>query len=581
MIFIFLLVLSLNKSSSNGKLLIAISPLLLITLIRYGVGADYFSYNYIYTSTLNKTISQSFAVFPNIDKGFFLIMRLFQFIGASYPIFIGFISAFILIIIMLWLKDNSSNPVLSLFLFFAMFFFVWNLSAIRQGLVLSLSLYLVFNKKFQFNKVVKILIVLALATLHSSALLLLVFIYIDQVHLTKKFHLFLLLLSLISMFLPLENIISYFTFIHGVERLLHYFSDINGFFHFSAISRLVLYAVVWFHYDELLKQDESNKNLVDIYLIGLVIYFFMSFSEVAAGRFGIYSLVLLLLIYPNIVELYRDNIKLYRLAFVGLILFAGLFFNKELNTLVNQTGLILNNSKLIPMTTLLNRDDYLFEDYHYVLLKNTEEFTNEYEKFMGDKNFNNLGLVEAKSEDSFVAVQSAKTNTYLILNNKGERITEATFSFEPKVYKHYLKYYQDETTKEMNYYDLVEKKNISDPEIISQIDQAQRIELKPINIKTVELTDFNSDIQDLVISASDTSNSELRTYVTPLDYSLLFTDYFYGRIVMVLDAEQKLLIDDYYYSASRFDANGFFQLESQATIDIYYKDGKKIWMVLK
>ena len=579
--FIFLLVLSLNKSTSKGKLLIAISPLLLIALIRYGVGADYFSYNYIYTSTLNKTMSQSFVVFPNIDKGFFLIMRLFQMTGASYPVFIGLVSALILVLITLWLKDNSSNPVLSLFLYFAMFFFVWNLSAIRQGLVLSLSLYLIFNKKFQFSKVIKVLIVLALATLHSSALLLLVFIYIDQVNFSKRFHLILLILSLISMFLPLENIISYFTFIPGVERLLHYFSNTNGFFYFSAISRLVLYAVVWFHYDELLEQDESNKNSVDIYLVGIVIYFFMSFSEVAAGRFGIYSLALLLLIYPNIVELYRDKINLYRFAFVGLILFAGLFFYKELNTLVNQTGLILNNSKIVPMTTIFNRDDYLFEDYHYVLLKNSEKYTNEYEKFMGDKNFNNLDLVEAKSEDSFVAVKSAETHTYLILNNRGERITEATFSFEPKVYKHYLKYYQDETTKEMIYYDLVEKKNISEPEIISQIDQAQRIELEPINIKAVELTDFNSDVQDLVISTSNTSNTELRTYDNPLDYSLLFTDYFYGRIVMVLDAEQNLLIDDYYYSASRFDANGFFQLESQATIDIYYKDGQKIWMVLK
>lgn len=566
----------INRKNSLS-FIIALVPLLAIVVFRYGVGADYFSYEHIYTLNTGKTIQEARAVFPNIDYGYLAIGYVFQLIGVPFELYFIIITAIITLFITLWIKDNSSNPVLSIFLFYAMFFFVWNLSAIRQGLVLSMGLYFVFNKKLPLATPLKVGIILLLSLLHSSGLILLLLLMFAKLSLSKKAHLLILVLSLLVTYLPIDLIFVQLQFIPGVSRFLEYLSEGSGFMNFAGISRLILYVAVYLHYDKLTEEYQGELN---IYLLGLCVYFVSSFSQVAAGRFGIYSLVFLTILSPAILDLYSSNQKLKVVASLGLFAFSATYFMKEMDTLVEQTGLMID-SKVVPFTNYFNKSEHKFDNYFYVYNQRGYKALEQYSQFMKDFKEHSKEIHTPLATDSFIAVLDTEINEYVILNQKGQKVTDQTFKTEPKMYHQYIKYIPDPAKSDVYFIDLVNNVELKDANMISEINSALRIEKVATKVEDLTTEELQVLLADTGLKFDRIKDAKLSTYDLPSRYYIITMEYYYSKIQYVLDSNKDILINDYYYSSSRFDSNHFFQLETNETTEFYNFNGTKVWMVKK
>lgn len=115
---------------------------LIITVIaglRFGVGADYFTYASIYDTHNDISRYIQTGIFnPNhfLEPGFALILSLFKTIGIGYNGFNLIISFISLYTIRYEIKRLSSNIYVSNFVYFTFYWFLLNLSGIRQGLAI-------------------------------------------------------------------------------------------------------------------------------------------------------------------------------------------------------------------------------------------------------------------------------------------------------------------------------------------------------------------------------------------------------------------------------------------------------------
>lgn len=574
-ILAYLIVLSFTIKKSKSVFLLSILPLFLLIVIRYGVGSDYFSYKLIYSNAGKDSIIDLIRYFSDIDPLFLIVIKSFTIFRIPYSVFAILVSSSILFLLANWIYNNSKEPVISILLLYSMFYFVWVLSTFRQGLVLALALNLLFSKNSKPGKFRYLLIVLLLSLIHKSALFLILFMFIDQMNLNSKKHLVLLGVSLLFTLLPLSYLFSNFSFIPVVKRALDYLSNGVGFWSFSGLSRIALYVSVYIFYDQL-KRDAFTKKLTDMFLLGLSLYFFLNFIEVASGRFGIFSLMSIIILIPEIYTYLNMN-KLFKvLVSVSIAIFSSVYFMKELKTLYASNDYV-NTSIFQPVPTIFNKNNFVFNSYSAVYTEHVEYFNTQYKEFQKRTRKNELELVSVDANLSYAAVYDQGKEKYLIVDSNGNHVTDAIFDSEPKVHLHYLKYNGDGNNK-IVYYDMLNEIFVDDTNLINEIDQAQRIEFNPTMETYLSLDMLNENMIKLLEVPEEAENFLLKKYEEPITYYVLTMDYFYKNLTILLDENMELLVDQYYYSMSRIDSNGFYYLDSSLTSDLYHINGNLIWM---
>src|SRR5690554_3055858 len=170
-VYLFVLVLLGKKLNDRVRFALVLLPFIMIVFLRFGIGADYFSYESIYYRIDPNNISQSFASLTNIEL-FYKILNLAAIkIGIGYHLFVGVIASSLVILTLKWLYDNSSNFELSALLHYSFLFIYWNLSALRQGIVITILLYIYFNNKRQFSNKFKIVSTVLLFFVHASSII--------------------------------------------------------------------------------------------------------------------------------------------------------------------------------------------------------------------------------------------------------------------------------------------------------------------------------------------------------------------------------------------------------------------------
>ena len=170
------------KISEKTKVIIMVFLTSIVLVSRYGVGTDYFPYQFLYESM---DIS-SFSLSDRLEPGFKILMYLFRMLNLSFHTFAVFLSLIIYGLTSFWIYWNSRYPSRSLYLYTSMFFLVWTLSALRQGLVMSIALILFFDKDIKLSIYVKLLIIAGLSTFHLSALILIPLVFIMELNFSKK-----------------------------------------------------------------------------------------------------------------------------------------------------------------------------------------------------------------------------------------------------------------------------------------------------------------------------------------------------------------------------------------------------------
>lgn len=248
-------------------------------------------------------------------------------------------------------------------IYYACYYFVWSMSALRQGLVLTIGIYYLLET-IKNNKRIKFIIVIALLSLiHSSAWLILG-MYVISILEFKKWHLLALVIAAIVFnFIPIKDIITQYTgSIYVIKKVAAYVdsgNSISTLLHFNSLARIGFLIFAFVMYDIYCEDNPFNKKVMNIYILSFMLYFFFKFSELTAARLAIYGKMLDILILSNMIYYLKrkDNKLVYLIMLITLL---AAYFLKELNTMEFQAGLVNSNNYFTPYVNIFNYSNYNF-----------------------------------------------------------------------------------------------------------------------------------------------------------------------------------------------------------------------------
>jgi hypothetical protein len=214
------------------------------------------------------------------------------------------------------------------------------------------------------------LISVLLSFIHTSAIILIPLYFGARINYDRKSLIILSLIAIIISILPIGNILAKFSWLPLIGKLRpylnHHFSLVN-ILDFQSLGRLIFLVIIIFYYEVYAGIDDISKKIVNIYILSLILYFLLKFSELTAARISIYGVILNIIILPNLYYMHKTKFdKLLYITLLGIL--CTLYFNKELYTLTQQSGL-KNNSILVPYTNIFNKDEYSFKNMYYLELQ--------------------------------------------------------------------------------------------------------------------------------------------------------------------------------------------------------------------
>lgn len=422
--FIYLVVYQLIYNKIENRRLrdiLGLLPLVLIIVFRFGLGPDYFSYQYIYENLPIGNFGMIFNYENHIDIGYKILMFVFRNFNVTFHLYFTILNLITLFIFYKWLKDNSEYFPISLVLFYTMFFFVWVLSSVRQGIVIAISMYLFFNKKKQISPIKGFIAIILLGTIHKSALFVFVLLLLGKREWKKNDHLYFLGISVLSTLLPVAWIVEKFAFLSPVKWIVdRYMTSSIGFLDISSLMRLFFFSIIFIFYDHI-ADDNYSRKIVNTSLIGFSLYFLLKFSELTASRATVYSFMLVLLIIPLIWQRYLINKKpqLVSIGVIGLGLFQATYLQKELIAMRNHS-FMLSNSFFVPMETVFDKDYSKFNSQHSFLLSQKKISSEEKDDYV---EFHKLRSdVDYSEDDTFLVVNQLVEGRrqYGIINQDGD-----------------------------------------------------------------------------------------------------------------------------------------------------------------
>lgn len=439
-IYLLLLISFSKKLPDKYRFLLAAAPLIVIALVRYGVGADYFAYRYFFDYLDLGNLSSIFNFSDSVEPGFKLILYVVRFTKISSHLFVALISTITIVVTLKWIESTTTNFEMSVFLQYTMMYLYWNLSALRQGLVLSVLMYIFFNGKKQFTTKAKVIWTLIMFSIHITAIIVPMIYLISLLKWNKKSLFILLLLAPLTRILFGQYLIDFLTAIPLLSKVSRYI-DYNSISLLSmpSIMRGSFIILILLHYDALVSKFADKVIQIKFSLLGLIAYFYLPISMVVGTRTTIFSFSLLVIILPYIASLYSTK-KYYILASTVVILIGSLSFVNELSKLMARTGYLRSEWDL-NFSTIFNKniDDFngiFATEYQFELISEKMEQSNQY-IYERSSDFYLSPEVPYSADNQHFSVKFGSNNLYGIINQKGEVVVQPYFVYPPDVFKNY------------------------------------------------------------------------------------------------------------------------------------------------
>lgn len=348
--------------------------LMLLGFFRFGVGPDYFSYQYLYQGLSSNPYYELMQGTGNQEVLFRVIGSFLKSINFSYQMYLAVICFVNVYFIGRICSHFSKKATMSLFLYYSFFYFVWTFSGLRQGLVIAIGCYY-YLKCYKENKHIYFIVLsLILSLIHASALILIFFYVLSQFSWTGKKLTILSFISVLISILPLGPLIALFSNVPLLDRIYYYLPTSYSFgenFDIQSLARIVFLIFGLVCYDIYTRKNKINAFTMNFYILSLNLYFLMKTSELVAARLSIYGFFMVILILPNIYTMYKTRIN--RLIFqLILLVFCFLYFNKELNAMEELSDAVLFENEFIPYTHVFNKNQGYYFDNRYLDIINPE-----------------------------------------------------------------------------------------------------------------------------------------------------------------------------------------------------------------
>ncbi|MDG2252946.1 MAG: EpsG family protein [Methylophilaceae bacterium] len=347
--FTFLLGMFTSVSSSKKLFLLFMTLLWIIASIRVGQGPDYYGYYHAYLILDSNPIDELSNPIAYQELLFRLLGSSIKAFGLEYQSFLSLIAAISLYYIGKIAWRYSAFPILTALLFFSMFYFTWPYSGIRQGLILCIGayyfMYCAHNNKF----ILFILISFALSLIHLSAIFFIFFFIVYKMHLSKKMIIFLSIIIIFLSFYFQHEIVQFINFLPYNERVFFYSQSFytTSYFDFKTFSRLIIFIILLFIYNEVRKKDDLVlSGVCSISIASFPLYAMFKFSEILASQASLYGFIFIILVLPNYLNRgHNSKLKIFKLLFI--LLFSTMFFYKTYTYTIITSEKNAENIKLI------------------------------------------------------------------------------------------------------------------------------------------------------------------------------------------------------------------------------------------
>lgn len=349
----------------NKRVLFLVFAIVLVLLasLRYGIGLDFFAYEYLYLRLNDSILDEIRFGLDNQEIGFRVIGSILKKIGLSFQQYLGVFAAVTIFFISKICGKYSENPTLSLLFFYCFYYLTWTYSGIRQGVIIAIGLYYLLECIEKNNTKKFIFIVALLSLIHSSAFILLFLYFLSRLNIDKNKLIKLSVISITLSLIPSGLIISKLTWLPFYSRIFPYLNtEISlNFLDFAGICRILFLIVALIYYDQYCQQNEISKKIINMYILSLMMYFLLQFSELTAGRLAIYGKFLDIIIFANILYLYKLRINRF-IYILGILFLCFMYLSKESAEIKKA---IITDSLITPYVNVFNKDAYNFSNFSW------------------------------------------------------------------------------------------------------------------------------------------------------------------------------------------------------------------------
>lgn len=275
--------------------------LLLILILRFGQGTDYFAYRYIYNMLSPTRLDLSRYERLHGEIGYLLICNLFRIAKAPFEVFVAFTAIFEMVCFYRFAKVFQIDTPFTWVLAYPTLYLTYFFSAIRQGITtaifLGILLPLLLEKKYRRY----ILVTLFCVSIHSASIVFLLAIFMAKIKKVSTIQYCCIgawLAGFILTTAPARTLIMSLG-ISSINYYLYAGTDVSI---LSVAERIFFIAIISMLYELICKRKKMNdtyRTLFLCYLLAMSLYgVFVGYSLISSRLGGVMRFVeLYLLVY--------------------------------------------------------------------------------------------------------------------------------------------------------------------------------------------------------------------------------------------------------------------------------------------
>ena len=300
-----------NKQNNNILTIFSMLFLAIVAAIRENTGADFQSYERIWNgiNPLNIAITEGTG-YQYLEPGFRYTVSFLKLFSDSSLLFFSFFSILSLILLVVALLHFNYNPLISIFLYFSIFYMPYIFNVIRQGLAMSIflvSLKYILERKFLNT----ILLSIIASSFHITGILIIISYFLVPLFQKIKPIYLLTIGTFTASILTISNVnkkIFLFFFPSRTDSFIILNDEKT-----SLVQVFVrLFLIVSFIYiGSYLNQVNNYKiyrYLINLYIFGFLIYIAFFDFNLLATRFNMFLRILEIIIIPILLFHAKKNI---------------------------------------------------------------------------------------------------------------------------------------------------------------------------------------------------------------------------------------------------------------------------------
>jgi len=313
------------------NIIITLQWVLLSGLRHWSIGPDTYTYYFSFIRVNNTSWTKLFQQFVDIlyygasgkDPGYNIFVKVFQLFSNNYQIFLVFIALIFTIPLGIWIYKYSKNPIISWLIYSVLFYAFFAITGHRQtiatGLVVFLGYELIRKRKLLFF----ILLTLLAATIHKSALMFFPFYWCYNIKIFESMKIVYIVI-VISLFAFSKQFSATLKFFFGYDN--YGVNSEAGTWVFSSIF-ILIFIVMLFFMKRMLEKNKDSRQYINATYIALFLLP-LTFVNPSAMRVVQYYSVFIMLLIPEIINLFKNNSRIFSYSFLGFFLLV-LFFKTQ------------------------------------------------------------------------------------------------------------------------------------------------------------------------------------------------------------------------------------------------------------